>query len=219
VLRISAAGRAGADADERVARVRITSDFTGPDGRVLVADRVHYVGDVVLRSTPAEARAGVSGAPRVGAAEGLPPLYGDGGTLPHGPAFQVLDRVDGLGEQGAVASVSAIDESAVVPSLDRHRLLTLPFAREAAFQAAGLWGIVRHGNFGLPHGCRSLSHFGVPPAGTRLSVRVEPRRVDPVRIEYDIDLVGDDDRLYDRMEGFYTVNPIAAAAGGGEADA
>ena len=139
------------------------------------------------------------------------PLPYETGALFHGPAFQVIERVDGLDSGGVVASVATLDEHLVLPDLNGHRLLTLPFAREAAFQSAGLWGILQHGNFGLPHGCRALHHFGLPPAGTRLRVRVASTAIDAVRLEFDIDLIGDDGRLYDRMEGFYTVNPLAAA--------
>jgi NAD(P)-dependent dehydrogenase (short-subunit alcohol dehydrogenase family)/acyl carrier protein/predicted hotdog family 3-hydroxylacyl-ACP dehydratase len=212
-LKIRAEGRTGHTDEERIVRVRILSDFIGPDGRVLVADREHYTGEVLLSTDPPVAG---PGDPRplagVAAEAALPPLYGEGGTLPHGPTFRVIERVNGLDGQGVVASVAVLDEGRALPSLNGHRLLTLPFAREAAFQSAGLWGILRHGNFGLPHGCRALHHFGTPPPGTRLVVRAVPTAVDAVRMEYDIDLLGDDGRLYDRMEGFYTVNPLAAVA-------
>jgi hypothetical protein len=112
--------------------------------------------------------------------------------------------------------VSVPDAHRALPRLNGHRLLTLPFEREAAFQAAGLWGIVQHGNFGLPHGCRALYTYGPPPPGSKLSVRVVPRAVDPIRIEYDIDLVADDGRVYDSMEGFYTVNPLTAVEASAE---
>jgi malonyl CoA-acyl carrier protein transacylase/predicted hotdog family 3-hydroxylacyl-ACP dehydratase len=211
-LNVIAVGRTGDTDDERVVAVEVTSDFIGGDGRVLIANRVHYTCDVLLRSTPPVSAWRDDGrAARASVATAIPRLYGEGGALPHGPTFQVLERVDGMDADGIVASVAAVDESLVFPALNGHRLLTLPFAREAAFQAAGLWGIVRHENFGLPHGCRALHTFGAPPRGTKLLVRVVAKVVDIVRMEYDIDLIGDDGRLYDRMEGFYTVNPLAAA--------
>jgi hypothetical protein len=111
-----------------------------------------------------------------------------------------------------VASVAALDEL-MLPALNRHRLLTLPFAREAAFSPA--CGHAPAWQLRPAHGCQALNHFGC--AGRQLIVRVAPRVVDTVRIEYDIDLIGDDGRLYDRMEGFYTVNPRAAAEQSSEA--
>jgi len=212
-LKVRAVARAGDTDDERMVRVQVLSDFVGPDGRVLVADREHYTGEVLLSLRPPVAGRGDPHALAGVAAEtAVPPLYGEGGALPHGPTFRVIERVEGLDGQGVVASVALLDEGRALPSLNGHHLLTMPFAREAAFQSAGLWGILRHGNFGLPHGCRALHHFGTPPPGTRLVVRAVPTVVDPVRIEYDIDVLGDDGRLYDRMEGFYTVNPLAAVA-------
>jgi 3-oxoacyl-(acyl-carrier-protein) synthase/acyl carrier protein len=215
-LNVIAVGCAGDVDEERVVRVRVTSNFVGPDGRVLVANRVHYTCEMLLRATPPVAVSLDPGPLATLSAEmPIPPLYGEGGALPHGPTFRVIERVDGLDGTGVVALVAALDETRVFPALNGHRLLTLPFAREAAFQSAGLWGILRHHNFGLPHGCRTLHLFGAPPTGTKLLVRVRPKAVGPVRIEYDIDLLGDDGRLYDRMEGFYTVNPLAAAAESG----
>jgi NAD(P)-dependent dehydrogenase (short-subunit alcohol dehydrogenase family) len=217
LLKITAVGHMGDTDDERLVRVRVTSDFAGPDGRTLITDRVHYTCDVRLGTAPPVAAAGdLALLARVSAPDAQPRLYGDGGTLPHGPAFQVIERVDGLDAHGVVASVAALDERLVFPDLNGHHLHTLPFAREAAFQSAGLWGMLQHGIFGLPHGCRALHHFGQPPAGTRLRVQVAPTAIDTVRLEYDIDLVGDDGRMYDRMEGFYTVNPVAAAEQGAE---
>ena len=210
-VKLTAVGQSGTTDEERIVRVRVASDFVGPDGRVLVADRTHYTGEVLVRSTPPIATQGDPGRlSGVANHTPIPPLYGEGGTLPHGPSFRVIERVDGLDAGGVVAAVAALDECRVLPALNGHRLLTLPFAREAAFQAAGLWGILRHNQFGLPHGCRALHSFGPPPPGTALRVRVLPRAVGAARIEYDIDLVGADGRLYDRMEGFYTVNPLAA---------
>jgi acyl transferase domain-containing protein/acyl carrier protein len=217
-LKISAAGRTGDTDDERVVAVEVASDFIGPDGRTLIANRVHYTCEVVLQATaPVAVEHEAMSLPAIAAPCVVPRLYGEGGSLPHGSTFQVIEQVDRFDSLGVVASVAALDEGRLLPALNGHRLLTLPFAREAAFQAAGLWGILEHGNFGLPHGCRALRRFGTPAQPTRLHVRVVPKSVDAVRIEYDIDLIGDDDRLYDRMEGFYTVNPLTATEGNGQA--
>ncbi|MDH4064345.1 MAG: SDR family NAD(P)-dependent oxidoreductase, partial [Acidobacteriota bacterium] len=211
-LKIRAVAQTGDNDDERVVRVQVLSDFVGPDGRVLVADREHYACEVRLgRTPPVAAPAGLRQTGGAAQETTVPALYGEGGALPHGPIFRVIDRVEGLDAGGLTASVASLDEQRALPALNGHRLRTLPFAREAGFQSAGLWGILRHGNFGLPHGCHALHHFGTPPPGTRLIVRAVPTAVDEVRMEYDIDLLGDDGRLYDRMEGFYTVNPLAAA--------
>jgi hypothetical protein len=212
-VKVSAVGRLGERQDERAVRVRVTSDFIGPDGRVLVAGRLHYTCEVRLRSAePVAEHRDAQVQPGVDPAITIPPLYGRGGALPHGPAFQVVERVHALDGRGVIASLSEPDARDVLPALNGGRLLTLPFAREGAFQAAGLWAILRHGHLGLPHGCRTLHTFGPPPDGTPLVARVAPRSVDPARIEFDIDVVGPDGRVYDRMEGYYTVNPIEAAA-------
>jgi NAD(P)-dependent dehydrogenase (short-subunit alcohol dehydrogenase family) len=212
-LSVSATGRTGDSDDERIVRVRVTSDFARPDGRVLVAERLHYSCDLRLRSTaPAAERRDPLVQPGVDPGMVIPPLYGDGGALPHGPAFQVVERVDALDHQGATASLAEPNARGVLPALNGGRLLTLPFAREGAFQAAGLWAILRHGHFGLPHGCRMLRTYEPPLEGTPLVARVAPRAVDAARMEFDIEVVGPDGRVYDRMEGYYTVNPLEAAA-------
>ena len=58
---------------------------------------------------------------------------------------------------------------------------------------------------GSTSGCRRLRHFGSPPEGTRLLARTTNFRVSDEAIECDLEIVGEDGTVYDRMEGYYAV--------------
>jgi hypothetical protein len=204
-LKVGAVGRLGEREDERAVRVRVTSDFIGPDGRILVADRLHYTCEVQLRSAkPVAEHREAQVQPGVDPAITIPPLYGHGGALPHGPAFQVVERVHALDSRGVIASLSEPDARSVLPALNGGGLLTLPFAR-GAFQAAGLWAILRHGHLGLPRVCGRCAPSDRPTG--RRSSHAWRWAVDPARIEFDI-VVG---RCGLRQDGD-AINPIEAAA-------
>jgi len=82
---------------------------------------------------------------------------------------------------------------------------TVAWGREAAVQTAGLHAIVRHGIAALPAGCRRLEHFGEAPPGLMLRTEAYFRGVKGDEVEYDINLVGADGQVYDRMIGYRAV--------------
>jgi acyl transferase domain-containing protein/acyl carrier protein len=171
-------------------RTSLATIFTGPDG--VPRETLHYEASVELGQPPAppERPAPLAAAEAPTSGE----IYAPGGPLPHGPAFQPLAGI-------------RVDDSAAVGELAADRPLvaaarTAPFAREAAWQTAGLHAITRHGIVALPVGCDRVEHFGAPPPGVALRAEARLCAVCGDEVEYDIDLVGDDGRVYDRTSGY-----------------
>jgi acyl transferase domain-containing protein/NAD(P)-dependent dehydrogenase (short-subunit alcohol dehydrogenase family) len=192
------------DNGRRVAVV-IESDVVHPNGTILAEGRRHYEATVLLtHQAPVPESAGRLEPAAAALAVPAERIYGAGSPLPHGALFRVLRGLRQVSERGAVGEVSPPAENAFFAALNGHRLQTLPLAREAAFQVAGLWELLQRGSLGLPYGCRRLEHFGYPPEGVRLFVRAAPRDA-AGSLEYDIEVVGEDGRVYDRMEGYYAV--------------
>jgi hypothetical protein len=206
-LRIRAQGDTAEREDRRRVAVTIESDFVGEGKGLLVQGRRHYQANVILSRTtpqpvPSQGPNGSSG-PLTLAAEAI---YGPGAPLPHGALFRVLSGLQTVSDNGAVGAVASFDEQALGGGLQGRRLETLPLAREAAFQVAGLWELLKRGTVGLPYGCRRVEHFGYPPEGMRLVARVTARPNGSGPIEYDTEIIGEDGKVYDRMEGYYGVH-------------
>lgn len=203
-LRVRARAFSSGHDFERRVQVRIESDFTGAGG-VTIKDRVHYEGAVILTRSPmSPVRA--KEIPRIGSAPlmRMDQLYGGGALLPHGPVFRVIEALQDVTDSGALAVVRPIEETLLFHNLNGHLLATSPLAREAGFQVAGLWAMLKRRSFALPHGCRRLEHFGAPPWGKRLLAIATARETNG-SLEYDIEIAGEDGLVYDRMEGYYTV--------------
>ncbi|HET6346832.1 MAG TPA: 4'-phosphopantetheinyl transferase superfamily protein, partial [Myxococcota bacterium] len=122
----------------------------------------------------------------------------------HGPAFQVLERVVSLGENGADAR-PATERPEWVAGLGHSGFITQPFLREAAFQAAGLWEMAELGRMALPAGIEEL-HLGAPVA-PNAKVTVEARRRDsePGGATFDVWVRDAEGRVVDFMHGYKTI--------------
>jgi hypothetical protein len=178
--------------------VQVESDVRGPDGKLLVDGRVHFQGTARLAGErlsappmPASRGNGVGAIPSV-------TLYGADGLLPHGPSFQTVASLDEVADDGGKGTVVPTNGVAGLPGT----LLTAPLAREAGFQVAGLHGMLRLGAFAIPRGCSRIELYGPAPERVRLEARVVLRAASTEEVEYDIDVYGDDGRLYDRMIGY-----------------
>jgi len=207
-LKISAQAHSSRRPDDRLALVRIESDFIDPQGRPLGETRRHYEATVLLsRVKPSPTKTSLSVVEASGGQElGDADIYGNGKLLPHGPVFRVLRTMRTLTDRSAIGSVAQISENLLCSALNGHRFSTLPLAREAGFQVAGLWGILKPGILSLPHGCRRLRHFGSPPENARLFARTTNLAVSENAIECDLEIVSEDGTVYDRMEGYYAVS-------------
>ncbi|RYF08219.1 MAG: 4'-phosphopantetheinyl transferase superfamily protein, partial [Deltaproteobacteria bacterium] len=69
----------------------------------------------------------------------------------HGPAFQVLGQVSVLGENGGDA-LTQTERPVWLRGHGHNDFATMPYAREAGFQIAGLWEMVEMGRMALPSG-------------------------------------------------------------------
>jgi 3-oxoacyl-(acyl-carrier-protein) synthase/NAD(P)-dependent dehydrogenase (short-subunit alcohol dehydrogenase family)/acyl carrier protein len=198
--------------DERKVRVRIDSEFVDPRGKKQT--RQHYEAVVVLNRTAPE-RPHSSAVPVVGMSAELSlvqdVIYGRNHYLPHGPAFQVLQSIQVLDEKSAIGRVAPVSESALFPKLNGYRLATTPLLREAGFQVAGLWAILKPGILSLPSGCRQLRHFGSPPENARLLARATNLRQTEEAVEYDLEILDENGTVYDLMRQYRAV-PVASIA-------
>jgi len=202
-VRVTAEAEPAGSNGERRVSVRIESDVVHPDGTVLQRDRLHYRATVVCSPGAAEPPP----APRVPGNGAVPAavLYGPGGLLPHGPAFQPVERLASLGDEGASGVVAAGSPQLSLPGVSTQPPLTAPLAREAALQVAGVWALLRRGVLAVPSGCRRIELFGPVPAGVRLRAEALVRGVGTDELEFDLVLAGDDGRVYDRMSGYRAV--------------
>ncbi len=202
-VRVTAEAEPAGSNGERRVSVQIESDVVRPDGAVLQRDRLHYRATVVCSPGAAEPPPAPRG-PGNGAAPAAV-LYGPGGLLPHGPAFQPVERLVSLGDEGASGIVVAGSPQLSLPGVSTEPPLTAPLAREAALQVSGVWALLRHGVLALPSGCRRIELFGPVPSGVRLRAEALVRRVGADELEFDLVLAGDDERVYDRMSGYRAV--------------
>ncbi|MBW2464018.1 MAG: SDR family NAD(P)-dependent oxidoreductase, partial [Deltaproteobacteria bacterium] len=124
----------------------------------------------------------------------------------HGPAFQGLDSIEGVSEQGIIAAsrlAPAPREWITAPP--RSHWLADPLAIDCAFQMMILWSLDRDGTPSLPTEAKSYRQFrsAFPSEGTRIEVRVTEH--DAHRATADIDWVSPDGELIARMIGYECV--------------
>ncbi len=117
----------------------------------------------------------------------------------HGPRFQVLSGVLGVGQDGLV-SESFTDDNGIAPGL-----LTGPLSLEAGFQAAGLHRMLVENEMALPASIDELIWVRVPKPGEQLTVTARLREG-----VYDLDVDGQTGPVL-RARGFelITLGPLA----------
>ena len=174
-----------------VARIRVALESTvvGPDGAA--NDRVHCEALVELAADGPSPQPLLGPAPVPESVLHHPEIYGPGGPLPLGPALQVLERVS-VDDAVAVAEVRTANGA----------WRQAAWRREAAVQTAGLHAIVQHGIAALPAGCRRLEHFADVPRGIVVRAEAHLRAVREKEVEYDVDVVGADGLVYERLLGY-----------------
>ncbi len=185
VLRVTAEQISNGDG----ARVRVTiSDL---------ADRPHYRAVVALDDHAA-------GAPlRLLATPGAPfgGLIYDGHALFHGPAFQVLDAVDGVGADTASAQLHG---ARFVEGWPDAGWETDPAAMDGALQLAVLWAREKLGGAMLPSRVGHVRRYQAGLARTALRGVVTGREVQPTRVLSDVALVDAEGRLFVELSGVET---------------
>lgn len=91
----------------------------------------------------------------------------------HGPAFQVLEQVSVLGENGGDARIVSQRQN-WLRGMTHDDFVSLPYAREAGFQIAGLWEMVELGRMALPSAIDLV--LLNPNRGTQVAHTVHARR-------------------------------------------
>jgi NADP-dependent 3-hydroxy acid dehydrogenase YdfG len=171
------------------ARVRVTiADL---------ADRPHYRCEVSLddRHAAAPRRAlDAPGAPFGG-------LIYDGHALFHGPAFQVLDAIDGV-DAGTASAL--LHGARFVDGWPEAGWETDPAAMDGALQLAVLWARERLGGAMLPSRVRHVRRYQAGLARTALRGVVTGRDVQPTRVLTDIALIDTEGLLFAELEGVET---------------
>jgi hypothetical protein len=103
-------------------------------------------------------------------------IYGD--VLFHGPAFQVIETIEGCGDAGIQAWVRGVRRA----SWPAGPWRTDPLALDAAAQLAVLWAREHGGGAFLPMGFERLDRVAALPAEGPLRVRVRCRRRGPATV-------------------------------------
>ncbi|KAK1548246.1 hypothetical protein Q3G72_010920 [Acer saccharum] len=122
----------------------------------------------------------------------------------HGPAFQVLGQICVLGENGGDALMQT-ERPIWLRGTTHSDFVTMPYAREAAFQIAGLWEMVEMGRMALPSGVDVIQL--APKAQAKAPHQVMARRrlsQNDVAV-FDIWTLDADGEVIDLMLGYRTV--------------
>jgi hypothetical protein len=124
----------------------------------------------------------------------------------HGPALQGIDRVEGCGANGIVATVrSAPAPAAWIRQPLRQKWLSDPLAVDAALQLMILWCFDQHRACSLPCGVARYRQYrrSFPSTETRAVVLV--RRDSPLHVLADVDFLDADGLVVARVEGCETI--------------
>jgi NAD(P)-dependent dehydrogenase (short-subunit alcohol dehydrogenase family)/acyl carrier protein len=190
--------------DHGVAMLRVTAEqVANGDGarvRVIITDldaRPHYRCEVSLADEGARPPEHAVRVPQ-SAFGGI--IY-DGHALFHGPAFQVLDAVDGV---DAAAASGRLRGARFVDGWPEAGWETDPAAMDGALQLAVLWARERLGGATLPSRVGSVRRWQPGLARTVLRGVVTGRDVQPTRVLTDVALVDADGRLFAELVGVET---------------
>ena len=131
-------------------------------------------------------------------------IYRD--LLFHGPDLQGIVAVEGCGDPGIAATVSAAPApSTWVDRPLRHQWLTDPLALDCAFQMMILWSVERAGAGSLPTFVGSYRQFrrAFPAGGVRVVARVTEEGAHQARA--DVDFLDEAGELVARIEDYECV--------------
>lgn len=129
--------------------------------------------------------------------EPAPPRYG--GVLFHGPDFQVLNSVDGLGPHGCTASVDGVLEKGW-PS---EPWVTDPALLDGGLQLALLWNEFLVGRGSLPTSIQSLRLFSIPVAGSVVAT-LRSRETAAAKSLCDVEFADTDGNVVAQLTGVET---------------
>ena len=181
------------------AKASLNTELTTPKGKVI--SRTHFVADAFIgerlevnRVLPD--RLEMPRDPRLTRSDIYSRYF-------HGPRFQVLGDVSRMGEDGLEVEPLA-ERPEWLTALSHDEFITLPYLREAGFQAAGLWEMAELGRMGLPAGIDTL-HLGEPiPADVPVLISVRRRAFGDSGASFDVWLHDGMGRIFEVMRGYRT---------------
>jgi malonyl CoA-acyl carrier protein transacylase len=186
------------DGKETHVACKLTTQFTGPDGRPHGEPRLHF--EATLRFGPgrtaphATAQAPTGDLGRKGI---YPPFF-------HGPSFQVLASAGPITKDAAVAVYREPGEAHF--GAGRAEFQANPMLAEALFQVCGLRTLVAEKTMSLPAGIERLDLFATGPAATevRLVGHFMGKAPDGLR-RFDAQALARDGTVLMRMQGYTMV--------------
>ncbi len=118
----------------------------------------------------------------------------------HTGVFQVLDEVPWVGDD-FVVGYGRRGRDRLVNARDNDAFVTDPMVREMAFQAAGLWGMTKLEMSYLPYSIDRAETFASARDDEQVVLRCTVRDdADEHMIAFDVEALGQDGRLLQRME-------------------
>ena len=124
----------------------------------------------------------------------------------HTGSFRLLNAIPYAGRSGLVATGTICDEDPA-PGLQVEDLLSDPFGREAAFQAAGLHAMAHKGHMFLPAAVARATVYHPAHPGQDVFVRVlEIEGAPEGRAMFDAEVWSTDGALLQRLEGLQMID-------------
>ena len=123
----------------------------------------------------------------------------------HGPSFQGIVGVDGVGENGLVARLKILPTQNLLKSDPDPKFHIDPYLLDAAGQLVGYWPIeyLSEGFVLLPIRLNELVRFGEnPPPGTELTCQMVVRSISHRQLRADFDVIKRDGTLWLRITGW-----------------
>ncbi|MDP6943098.1 MAG: SDR family NAD(P)-dependent oxidoreductase, partial [Myxococcota bacterium] len=131
----------------------------------------------------------------------------------HTGSFRVLDSIPYAGRSGLVAKGTICTDDPT-PEARVSDLMSDPFSREAAFQAAGLHAMARQGHMFLPAAVERTTVYHSARPGQDIFVRViETDGAPEGRARFDAEIWSEDGALLQRLEGLEMIDAGPLPAG------
>lgn len=123
----------------------------------------------------------------------------------HGPNFQGIIGVDGVGENGLIARLQLLPKDKLMKSDPEPFFHLDPYLFDAAGQLVGYWPVeyLSEGFVLLPLRLADVTIYGDnPPPGSVVTVHLKVKDIIPRQLRADFDVLGPDGKLWIRVKGW-----------------
>jgi phosphopantetheinyl transferase len=120
----------------------------------------------------------------------------------HGPRFQGVVSLDGVGENGILAQLQVLPRTDLFRSTTAPRLMTDPVLLDCAAQNIGTWAVecLDTGYVVFPFRLSALEIYGpMPPVSQRVRCELEVHQVTPRQVSVTMSLFGQEGRVVVRL--------------------